>query len=134
MSDKLSSSDFNSFQDFIEKIDNCEPGSMFALNPQCTAACLCHDGLSEVVQCPVGLAYDSHADKCLLPHLAKWYKSIASNSYQSTILFQLKRTNSQQDSNYLFNLFSSVHDFIPARTECTGWWWYFFHFILSIKI
>lgn len=73
MSDKLSSSDFNSFQDFMEKIDNCEPGSMFALNPQCTAACLCHDGLSEVVQCPVGLAYDSHADKCLLPHLAKWY-------------------------------------------------------------
>ncbi|CAH1374076.1 unnamed protein product [Tenebrio molitor] len=58
-------------KDFMEKIDNCEPGSMFALNPQCTAACLCHDGLSEVVQCPVGLAYDSHADKCLLPHLAK---------------------------------------------------------------
>ncbi|XP_044258604.1 probable chitinase 10 [Tribolium madens] len=58
-------------KDFMSQIENCKPGSVFALNPQCTAACLCHDGLSEVVQCPVGLAYDSKTDKCLLPHLAK---------------------------------------------------------------
>ncbi|KAJ3664657.1 hypothetical protein Zmor_000208 [Zophobas morio] len=59
-------------KDFMEKIDGCKPGSVFPLNPQCTAACLCHDGGSEVVQCPLGLSYDTHSDKCLQPHLAKW--------------------------------------------------------------
>lgn len=57
----------------MTKIENCTPGTVFALNQQCTIACLCRDSISEVVQCPEGLAYDSKTDKCVLPHLAKWY-------------------------------------------------------------
>ncbi|RZC35869.1 uncharacterized protein BDFB_000346, partial [Asbolus verrucosus] len=58
-------------EDFMKKIDECQPGSVFPLNPQCTVACLCRDGLSEIVQCPAGLAYDAATDKCALPNVAK---------------------------------------------------------------
>ncbi|KAJ8918934.1 hypothetical protein NQ315_016836 [Exocentrus adspersus] len=57
--------------DLRQKIESCTPGSMFSLNPQCTAVCLCRNGMAEIVQCPAGLAYDSKTDKCTLSHLAK---------------------------------------------------------------
>lgn len=55
----------------MKKINDCEPGTAFSLNPQCTSVCLCRDGISEVVQCPNTLAYDIKSDKCVLPHLAQ---------------------------------------------------------------
>ncbi|CAG9838036.1 unnamed protein product [Diabrotica balteata] len=58
-------------EEYREKVNNCKPGSVFRLNSECTAACLCRNGLAEVIQCPTGFAYDSAIDKCILRHLAR---------------------------------------------------------------
>ncbi|XP_028144966.1 probable chitinase 10 isoform X2 [Diabrotica virgifera virgifera] len=58
-------------EEYREKVNNCKPGSVFRLNSECTAACLCRNGLAEVIQCPTGFAYDAAIDKCILRHLAR---------------------------------------------------------------
>ncbi|XP_049821643.1 probable chitinase 10 isoform X2 [Aethina tumida] len=57
--------------DFKDKIDGCKPGAVFRLNEDCSLACLCREGLAEIIQCPTGLAYDSVTDKCLPLDLAR---------------------------------------------------------------
>ncbi|KAK4883125.1 hypothetical protein RN001_006444 [Aquatica leii] len=50
---------------------NCEPGKVFKLADDCSSAVLCRQGMTEVVYCPNGLAYDPPSDRCLPQHLAK---------------------------------------------------------------
>ncbi|XP_074030527.1 peritrophin-44 isoform X2 [Leptinotarsa decemlineata] len=57
-------------EEYMKKINDCTPGTIVRLNPQCTAACLCRNGVAEIIQCPAGFAYDSLSDKCVSPHLA----------------------------------------------------------------
>ncbi|CAH1173667.1 unnamed protein product, partial [Phaedon cochleariae] len=56
---------------YMDKIKSCTPGTVLRLNPQCSAACLCRNGVAEIIQCPAGTSYDSSSDKCVSPHLAK---------------------------------------------------------------
>ncbi|CAG9858228.1 unnamed protein product [Phyllotreta striolata] len=56
--------------DYQKQVNNCKPGLVFRLNPQCSIACLCREELAEIVRCPNGFAYDSKTDKCVLAHLA----------------------------------------------------------------
>ncbi|XP_050308614.1 peritrophin-44-like isoform X2 [Anthonomus grandis grandis] len=61
----------HNMQDMIAQVQNCTPGTVFALNPQCTSACRCREGVAEIIQCPSGFAYDIQLDKCLPLHLAR---------------------------------------------------------------
>ncbi|KAF5298642.1 hypothetical protein FQR65_LT09738 [Abscondita terminalis] len=51
---------------------NCSPGKVFKLANDCSSAVLCRQGVTEVVYCPAGLAYDAPSDRCLPQQMAKW--------------------------------------------------------------
>nr|CAI5859816.1 unnamed protein product [Callosobruchus analis] len=77
--------------ELMQKIRTCQVGSSFPLNPQCTAMCLCKENVAEIVQCPAALAYDTRTDKCVLPHVARWYVNRCSDSEYSEFIVGLRR-------------------------------------------